>query len=134
VLFVVTRFVPAATSFWIVPIALVNVVFVIGVTLLVSIVVVYVRDLRTVLPVVLQLGLFATPVVYALDQIPAAYRVPYCLLNPMAPLIDSYRRAVLFGEAPDWPLFGAGVAGTAAFLLLGAWAFDRLERGVVDII
>lgn len=133
-LFLVTGVAPAATSYWLPLIALVNVVFVVGATLLVSIVVVYVRDLRTVLPVVLQLGLFATPVVYALDRIPAPYRLPYCILNPTAPMIDSYRRVVLFGRAPDWPLFAAGVAGAVAFLLMGAWAFNRLERGIVDII
>lgn len=133
-LFVVTRFAPAATSYWLIPITLVTMVFALGATMLVSIVVVYVRDLRTVLPVVLQLGLFATPVVYALDRIPRPYRLPYCIVNPIAPMIDSYRRVVLFGQVPDWPLFGAGVAGAVAFLLLGAWAFDRLERGIVDII
>jgi ABC-2 type transport system permease protein/lipopolysaccharide transport system permease protein len=87
-----------------------------------------------VLPVVLQLGLFASPVVYPLDRVPAPYRLPYCVLNPIAPVIDSYRRTVLFGQHPDGLLLAAGVVGALVFLALGAWTFDRLERGIVDII
>lgn len=130
----ITGFLPAATSYWVPVLAAVMLLFTAGVVLLVSILIVYVRDLRNMVPFVLQLGLFATPVVYGLDQVPQAYRLLYCFLNPMAGVIDGLRRAVLYGQNPDAAYLGAGAA-TAVVLFVGAcWVFARFERGIVDII
>jgi ABC-type polysaccharide/polyol phosphate export permease len=134
VIFGVTRFAPEATSYWVPLIALVNVVFVTAAVLLVSILIVYVRDMRNIVPFALQLGLFATPVVYALDQVSSSYRLAYCFANPMAPVIESYRRVVLYGQSPPWTYLGAGAATSAVLLVLAIWIFARFERGIVDII
>jgi ABC-type polysaccharide/polyol phosphate export permease len=134
VICLVTGYLPEGTAYWVPLIMVVNVVFVVGATLLASIFIVYVRDLRNVIPVMLQLGLFATPVVYALDKIAPHERLVYCFLNPMAPMIDSYRRALVFGQNPQWKLFGAGTFSSVVLLIVAAWVFARLERGIVDII
>lgn len=134
VICVITGFLPEPTIYWVPMIMVINLVFVVGATLLASIFIVYVRDLRNVIPVVLQLGLFATPVVYALNKIAPHERLIYCFLNPLAPMIDSYRRAVVFGQNPQWKLLGAGTASSIVLLTVSAWVFARLERGIVDII
>jgi lipopolysaccharide transport system permease protein len=93
---------------------------------------VYYRDVRYVLPFILQLALFATPVVYSLSVVPGRWRPVYEILNPVAAAIEGLRRIVLHGE---WPEFGVTTAAFAwsALLLLGAYVlFKRLERGFSD--
>jgi ABC-type polysaccharide/polyol phosphate export permease len=95
---------------------------------------VYYRDVRYVLPFVLQLGLFASPVVYSLASVPAGWRDLYEVLNPLGPAIDGLRRIVLHD---DWPQFGVtlGALGWCALLAIGGYAlFKRLERGFTDRI
>jgi ABC-type polysaccharide/polyol phosphate export permease len=132
-LFVINTFVPKATAVYVPVLILVQLAFTLGVGLLTSAVMVYVRDLRHALPVALQVGLFATPVAYGLDAIPPQYRPLYSLLNPLAPVIDGYRRAVLFGEPPQWGLLGLGAITAGLLLFGGYWLFKRLETGFADV-
>jgi ABC-2 type transport system permease protein/lipopolysaccharide transport system permease protein len=132
--FGVFRYVPQPTCYWIPLILLVQVLWTVGITVLCSIVTVYIRDVRALIPVLLQLGLFATPVVYALDQVPASYRQLYCFLNPMAPVIDSYRRVVLYGQNPVWSELGAGALTSVILVVVAFRVFARFEQGIVDII
>ena len=56
------------------------------------------------------------------------------MLNPMAAIIDGYRRAVLLGEAPDLPALGVSLAITVAIVLLAFPIFKRAERTFADVI
>lgn len=134
VMFVVYGFVPGLTALWFPVILLVQLAFTFGVVLLVSVVVVYLRDLRHALPILLQFGLFATPVAYGLDAIPAAYRPLYSALNPLAPVIDGYRRTLVLGLAPRWELLGLAAAGAAVMLVVATLVFQRLEAGIADLV
>lgn len=133
VLFALTGTAPKATIYWMPVVVAVELVFVVAAILLLSILIVYVRDLRNVIPFILQLGLFATPVVYGLDKIAPDYRLLYCTLNPLAPVIESYRRVLLYGEGPS-PYLVAGAATSVVLLVVASWVFARFERGIVDII
>ena len=106
-LFVITGFMPKPTSVWVPVLLVVQVTFTFGVTLVMSAVLVFLRDLRHVLPIILQLGLFATPVAYGMDVVAPQFQVLYSALNPLAPVIDGYRRTILLGLPPDWHLLGA---------------------------
>lgn len=131
--FAITGYAPRGTSVWVPLIAVVQVSFVVGACMVVSISVVYARDLRNIVPLLLQIGLFATPVAYALDDVPERWHALYATLNPVAPVIDSYRRTVLFGQQPQWDLLGYGAAGSLVLLLVGYWYFKRLETGIADL-
>jgi ABC-2 type transport system permease protein/lipopolysaccharide transport system permease protein len=132
VLFVLTGYLPRATSAWVPVLLMVQVAFTVGVTLIVAGVVVYLRDLRHALPLILQLGVFATPVAYGIEAVPESLQVVYATLNPLAAVIDGYRRSVLFGLAPDWSLVGPAAA-TSVVVLIGAYkVFKRLETGIAD--
>ena len=72
VLFVIYSFMPHLASLWVPVLMAVQLAFTIGLVLIISALIVYVRDLRQLLPMVLQLGLFATPVGYDLDGHPAS--------------------------------------------------------------
>nr|MDQ3822493.1 ABC transporter permease [Actinomycetota bacterium] len=93
---------------------------------------IYYRDVRYVLPFVLQLGLFATPVAYPLSLIPSAWREAYAILNPVAAAIDALRRIVLHGRWPDPTITVGALLWSLVLLTLAALLFKRLERGFAD--
>jgi ABC-type polysaccharide/polyol phosphate export permease len=133
VLFPLTGYTPKSTTIFVPLLLLVQVMFTLGVALIVSAVVVYLRDLRHALPIVLQLGIFATPVAYGIEVIPESLRWLYALLNPLAPVIDGYRRTVLLGVPPVWTLLACGAATSVAVLLIGYLIFKRLETNFADV-
>lgn len=100
-------------------------------TLLAALAVAY-RDFRYIVPFLLQIWMFASPVAYPLALVPEAWRAVYCL-NPLAGIIDGLRWCLL-GE----PLHAACLAvsvGSSAFLLMaGAAWFRRFERRFADIV
>ena len=132
-LFAVYTFVPKATAVWVPVLLVVQVAFTLGVSLVVSAVVVYLRDLRHALPVLLQIGLFATPVAYGIDFIPGSMRTLYVTLNPLAAVIDGYRRTVLLGTGPDWALLAPAMISSFTMLVLGYLVFKRMEAGFADV-
>ena len=113
----------------------VAVVFTLGVTFLISSLVVYVRDLRLALPLILQLGLFATPVAYGIEIFAKSERslLLYSAVNPLAPVIDGLRRSVLLGQSPRWSALAVGAASACLLLAFSYSLFKRLETGIADI-
>jgi ABC-2 type transport system permease protein/lipopolysaccharide transport system permease protein len=113
---------------------MIQLTFVIGVVLAVSAVIVFVRDVRHALPLLLQLGLFATPVAYGVEAIPERLRWLYAASNPLVAVIDGYRRTVLLGQPPAWELV-VPAAVTAAVVLFGGYVlFKRLEMAFADAL
>jgi ABC-type polysaccharide/polyol phosphate export permease len=133
ILFVVNDTAPQPASVYVPVLVLIELAFTIGVGLMLSVLVVYLRDLRHALSLMLQVGLLLTPVAYGFDEIPAQYRWIYSLVNPLGPVIDGYRRTVLLNEAPQWLYTGLGALGAAFFLVFGFWLLRRLEGGIVDV-
>jgi ABC-2 type transport system permease protein/lipopolysaccharide transport system permease protein len=133
--FAIFEFLPKSTSYWIPVIFLVQLAFTLGVSLILSIIVVYIRDLRQIVPVIIQIGIFASPVAYNITQyLKPPWRIIYNAANPMAPVIDSYRRVILFGEMPHWEYLVAGAATSLVVLIGGMRIFKRLETGIADLI
>ncbi len=91
------------------------------------------RDVQHILPVAMQLLLYASPVAYAAAVVPARHRDLYWM-NPVAPLLEGLR-ASLLGTAmpPAWSVWAA-LTTTLLALALGAWVFRRLERRFADVI
>ena len=91
------------------------------------------RDVNFVLPVFLQLLLYASPVAYSVTAVPEAYRGLY-QLNPLAPVLQGFRWALLDTNPPSWP--AVGYAGAVLVLLTvgGLLTFTRMERSFVDVI
>jgi ABC-type polysaccharide/polyol phosphate export permease len=133
VLFVVYQEVPAATSVWIPVLLAIQVAFTLAVALAAAIIVVYLRDLNLAVPMLLQFGLFATPVAYGLDAVPSWFLPIYAALNPLGPVIEGYRDTILNGQAPD-PVTTSIAAVSALLMLAGAYLlFKRLEPGIADV-
>jgi ABC-2 type transport system permease protein/lipopolysaccharide transport system permease protein len=134
VLCTVLTFMPSFTTIWALPaIWLVQIPFMVGLALILSAATVYMRDLRHGLPILLQIGLFATPVAYGMRVVPKDLRWLYSLVNPLAPVIEGYRRVLLEGKTPQWGYLALGGI-TAWILLIGGYKmFKRLETGIADV-
>jgi ABC-type polysaccharide/polyol phosphate export permease len=132
-LFGVETFAPKPTSFWALPLLAIMAAFAIGVAVFLSGVSVYFRDLRQAIPLLLQLGLFITPVAYDLTYIPASVRKLYVAINPLGGVIDGLRRSVLLGHAPDASLTSIAAGGAVVYLLAGYAAFKWMEKGLADV-
>jgi ABC-type polysaccharide/polyol phosphate export permease len=133
VLFVINWTAPKPTTVFIVFPIVVQLLFTTGCVLLVSGITVYLRDLRHALPILLQLGLLATPIAYGMSFIPTNLQVPYVILNPLAACIESYRECVLYGTAPNWSLLGPAAASSAVIFYVAIKVFRRLEVGFADV-
>ena len=134
-LFPLLGYAPTVEIYYVPLLLLVLFAFVIGVTLTASITLVYMRDLRFAVPLILQFGIFVTPVAYNAEVVadtPTKMMI-YSTLNPLVPVIDGLRRCCLYGEAPQWwPLFG-GACTSVVLVVAGFTIFKRLETGIADV-
>ena len=92
------------------------------------------RDFRYVLPFVVQLGIYISPVGYPVSKIPVLLRTWYSL-NPMVGVINGFRWSVLGDDNYlDWNSFLVSLL--VAFLLTagGIWYFRKTERAFADVI
>lgn len=107
--------------------------FALGCGLIISVYTAKYRDLENILQFVLRLLMFAAPVVYPASLIPSKYKLIFWL-NPLTPLIESFRSA-FFSHRP-LPLFYLGISMATSFLilLLGIVLFNRKEIQIMDVI
>lgn len=91
------------------------------------------RDFRIVVPFLLQIGVFATPVGYRTDFLPNWQAL--LALNPMTGVIDAYRWCLLSeGTVFHWHSLSSSLIWTAILIVTGIWYFRRTERSFADII
>lgn len=125
--------VPTVYALWAIPVMLVAVLFTLGLSLLLSSLQVSFRDIGLALPLVMQIWMFASPVVYPLSSVPTAYRSLY-VLNPMVGVIENFRRTLLQGEPPDWDSFGVACAVTLVLFPIAYAYFKYREATMADVI
>jgi len=91
------------------------------------------RDVAHLVPFIVQIWMYASPVIYPLSVVPERWRALYSL-NPMVGVITGFRWALTGGEPPD-PLTGTvSLVAVAALLTTGVLYFRRTEREFADII
>lgn len=90
------------------------------------------RDVGLALPVVLQLWMFVSPVLYPAALVPMRWRQLYAL-NPLVGLVGGFRTSLLGGTF-DWFALTISATMTMAMLILSTYVFRRVERGFADII
>jgi lipopolysaccharide transport system permease protein len=120
-------------ALYVVPIVFVLMVFTTAVALLFSATQVRFRDIGVAMPLLLQLWMFATPVVYPLSAVPKRL-LPVYSLNPMVGLIESFRQVMLYGVVPDLSLLGIAALISTLLLVASYIYFKRVEATVADII
>jgi len=134
VLVIATGITPSLSILWVVPLTGLILLIALGAGIWLSAVYVRYRDVRQVVPLLVQLWLFASPVAYGSGIVPADVRWLY-YLNPMAGAIDGFRWALLGGDLslPVWPVV-ISVLVSIAVLISGLAYFRRFERTFADVI
>jgi lipopolysaccharide transport system permease protein len=100
-------------------------------TLLSALTVAY-RDFRYVIPFLVQIWMFASPVAYPAEIVPPAWQLAYAV-NPMAGIISGFRSALL-GEPCRWGPVLVSLAVALVVFFAGAFYFRRVERRFADIV
>jgi lipopolysaccharide transport system permease protein len=122
-----------AAALWVIPLVTLQMLLALGITSLTSAAHVNFRDIGHALPLLIQLWMFATPVAYPISVIPEWLRSIY-LLNPMAAIIDGYRRAIILGTHPDLAALALSAAITIVLTAAALSIFKRAERTFADVI
>ena len=92
------------------------------------------RDFRYIIPFVVQLGLYVSPVGFSSSVVPEEWRLLYAL-NPMVGVIDGFRWAILGGESSlHMPSLSMSWMLIAFFLWLGIRQFRKMEKSFADLI
>lgn len=91
------------------------------------------RDVAFVVPFLIQLWFFATPIVYASSLIPAPWNFLYAL-NPLVGVVEGFRWALFGKSAPPGPLLLLSIATMLVLLISGLFVFKRMERTFADIV
>jgi lipopolysaccharide transport system permease protein len=90
------------------------------------------RDIKHALSFVVQLAMYASPVIYSASIIPVRFRYLYAI-NPMVGVIEGFRSALLGTGPMPWDLIAIGSASATVFLVSGLFYFRRQERVFSDV-
>ena len=114
------------------PLALLTALAALGVGMWLAALNVQYRDVQHAVPFLIQIWMFATPVVYPVSGVTGPWR-HLLALNPMTGIIEAYRDAAL-GRPLDWGELGTSVLIVVVVLVFALWQFRRMERRFADIV
>jgi lipopolysaccharide transport system permease protein len=125
--------VPTLNILWLPAFLLLTLIASLGVSLWLSALNVEFRDVRYVVPFIVQFWLFATPIAYSSKLLPEPWRTLYGL-NPMVGIVEGFRWALLGTKTRPGPMIA--VSSTVAILVLigGAYYFRRMEKTFADLV
>ena len=91
------------------------------------------RDVQYILPVFMQILLYASPIAYALSAVPTELKALY-LLNPLSAPLEAFRWSLLHSTPPPVGSLLYSALLSVAVLFIGAYTFKRMERQFADVI
>src|ERR1041384_507385 len=122
-----------ANILYVIPILAILTCFVASVSLIFSALQVRLRDVGVAMPLLLQLWMFATPVVYPLSAIPKRFMWFYTI-NPMVGVVDNFREVLLHGATPNFDTLAVS-ALISLFLLPASYIyFKHVEATLADVV
>jgi len=91
------------------------------------------RDVRHIVPFLVQFWMYASPVAYPVSLVPEKWRLLYSL-NPMVGVIEGFRWALLGNNSPDFTVMATSTVMVMAMLVAGIVYFNHMERTFADIV
>jgi ABC-type polysaccharide/polyol phosphate export permease len=107
--------------------------FTVGVSWTVASLQVFLRDTSQALSIVLTFWFWVTPIFFSLDRLPEQVRI-VGRINPLAQVVDAYRRTVLTGQLPAPADLALLAAISAATFVAGGWFFRHTKRAFGDVL
>ena len=104
-----------------------------GITMIISALDVYFRDLEHILGILAMAWMFLTPIMYDISMIPKRL-LPIFMLNPMSPIVTAYRDILYSGGIPRLETLGTAVGMGIVFLVLGFLIFGRLKKRFSEVM
>jgi lipopolysaccharide transport system permease protein len=94
---------------------------------------VFVRDINYTVVLAVQVLIFITPIFYPLEIIPEAFR-EIIRFNPLTPVVENFRRVILWGQLPYWRDLIIWLLVTGALMVLGYAWFMKAKKAFADVI
>ncbi|MDE1817912.1 MAG: ABC transporter permease [Thaumarchaeota archaeon] len=125
------HFIPPVTVV-LLPFLLIDLFFLsLGISLFLSVLTVYFRDVKFIWQILLQAGFFLTPIIYKLDMFPQNVQ-KILELNPLVPILDAGHRIVLYGTLPTLSSTLYMIGSTAVIFLVGYVVFRIKDKRLVE--
>ncbi len=121
------------TVLWLPVVIAVHLCLLAGLTCLISLSSIYLRDVGHAVPHLVWLWFFGSPVFYPASMVPREFQA-IAKWNPMAGLMESYRAVLLAGKPPPWDFFLPAVFVSVVIFLLGVFIFRAMEGMLVDML
>jgi lipopolysaccharide transport system permease protein len=132
-IFAVAGYFPGISVIWLPLLTFSTVALAVGIGLILGVLNVFIRDIAQVVPIVLQIMFWFTPIVYPISIIPEAYR-QYMLLNPMYLLVTAYHDVLVFGGAPNYGHIIGVTVFSCVLLLVGFMLFVKANEEMADVL
>lgn len=121
------------TALWLIPLTLLAILAALAVGLWLSALNVQYRDIQQMVPFLLQVWMYATPIVYPITIIPEGTIRSIYSLNPMVGVVQGFRWALFGGTPPDMTLLFSSAA-VVVLLISGLFFFRRMEKTFADVV
>ncbi len=102
-----------------------------GISLILSAITVYVRDVEHIITVLLMVMFYGTPIVYSMAMVPASMKM-LLLINPMTPIINAYRDILFYKQMPNMLQLGGIIVISLVVLVVGLFVFKKLQRNFAE--
>lgn len=118
---------------WIPFILLIQLIFTMGLSLLLAAFNLFYRDIQYLLSLILMIWMYLTPIMYPVEMLPPQYRFIF-MLNPMAVIVNAYRQVMLSGAGPNLNSLSIALGMSIAIFLFGFLVFKKLEGEFADYV
>lgn len=118
---------------WIPVLIVIQIFLSLGILFFAATINVFYRDVNHVVPLVTRIWMYLTPIIYPVSLVPERFRSIY-MLNPMAGIIDSYRRIILHGKPPNITYLSYALVISFSLLVISYIFFKKKEMVFADVI
>jgi lipopolysaccharide transport system permease protein len=133
-LMVYYQYMPTLTILWLPVFLILQVMLATGMGLWFSAINVEFRDVRYAVPFLIQLLLFASPIIYSSSFVPERFQMAYGIINPMSGIIEGFRWAILGTKPPSYLQLCTSALIIIVILITGFIYFRRREASFADYI
>ena len=127
------RIYPTVNILWVIPLILLAVLAALAVGLWLSALNVQYRDVQHMVPFIVQIWMYASPIVYPIETIPAGIWRTIYGFNPMVGVIQGFRWALFNGAAPDLTML-VSIITVIVLFITGLFYFRKMEKTFADIV